>query len=292
MRRFCHQVGTLLKILEIGTLWANRAELYIGLLKEAVRKDMRSSNSPMCLWDYALEWTAMIHNLVPRPLFQNNGLTPYAATLGESWDTFNICSFAYYEWVYYRDHGNFPENKEKLGRVLGPIRNEGNEMAQAVVTFKATVVPRRTLRKLTPSELHSESEKVKRNKFNEIIKAKLGDSMSFPSKPKAPDFIPYHDEDEPDPLQLPDINDPVDDNGIALYEKPITDQWINVEVCLPQGENNSMAKVVGRSKDAEGNVIGTYNDNPFANTMVYDVEFPDGVIKEYAANVIAGNMYA
>ena len=68
-RRFCSQIGTTLKILEIGTPWANRVELYIGLLKEAVRKDMRASHSPMCLWDYAIERRAMIHNLVPHPLF-------------------------------------------------------------------------------------------------------------------------------------------------------------------------------------------------------------------------------
>ena len=292
VRRFCNQVGTTLKILETGTPWANRAELYIGLLKEAVRKDMRASNSPMCLWDYAIERRAMIHNLVPRPLFQNKGLTPHAATFGESGDISNICTFAYYEWVYYRDHGSFPENKEKLGRVLGPLRNEGNEMAQAVVTSKATVVPRRTMRKLTSSELHNDSEKAKRKQIDEKIKARLGDSMSFPPKLKAPDFIPYHDDVEPDPLHIPDNNDPVDVNGIPLYEKPITDYWINNEVCLPQGEKNTHAKVIGRSKDADGNVIGTYDDNPFLNTMVYEVEFPDGVIKEYAANIIAENMYA
>ena len=48
-RRFCSQVGTTLKILEIGTPWANRAELYIGLLKEAVRKDIGNSNCHMVL---------------------------------------------------------------------------------------------------------------------------------------------------------------------------------------------------------------------------------------------------
>ena len=37
VRRFYNQVGTTLKILEVDTPWANRAELYIGLLKEAVR---------------------------------------------------------------------------------------------------------------------------------------------------------------------------------------------------------------------------------------------------------------
>ena len=72
VQRFCDQVGTTLRILEKGTHWANRVELYIGLLKEAVRKDMRESNSPMVLWDYAIEQRAAINNLVPRPLFQNN----------------------------------------------------------------------------------------------------------------------------------------------------------------------------------------------------------------------------
>ena len=39
-------------------------------------------------------------------------------------------------------------------------------------------------------------------------------------------------------------------------------------------------------------MMGTYNDNPMSNSMVYDVQFPDGQIKEYAANIIAQNMYA
>ena len=55
VRRFCDKVGTTLKILEAHTPWANRAELYIGILKEATRKDLRSSNAPMVLWDCAME---------------------------------------------------------------------------------------------------------------------------------------------------------------------------------------------------------------------------------------------
>ena len=38
--------------------------------------------------------------------------------------------------------------------------------------------------------------------------------------------------------------------------------------------------------------MGIYDKNPFLNTVVYDVQFPDGEIKEYAANVIAENMYS
>ena len=44
VKRFCDQIGTVLRILETETQWANRAELYIGLLKEAIRKDLQASD--------------------------------------------------------------------------------------------------------------------------------------------------------------------------------------------------------------------------------------------------------
>jgi hypothetical protein len=77
-----------------------------------------------------------------------------------------------------------------------------------------------------------------------------------------------------------------------MYEKPITDRLIRAELYLPQGEDMKAAKVVGRTKDEDGNIIGTYDHDPMLNSMVYDIEFPDGEIKEYSANIIAQNMYA
>ena len=98
-------------------------------------------------------------------------------------DMSNLCIFGWYEWVYYKDFGPFLENRERLGRVLGSLRNEGNEMAQAVLTSNGTVIPRRTLRKLTKSERHDETEKVKRETFDTLIRDKLGDAAKFPDKP-------------------------------------------------------------------------------------------------------------
>ena len=289
VRRFCDQVGTTLRILEAHTPWANRAELYIGLLKEATRKDLRSSNAPMALWDYALERRANIHNAVPRPLFQSNGLSPHNATFGAPKDISNLCNFGWYQWVYYRDDGSFPEQHEKLGRVLGPIKNEGNEMAQAILNSNAKVISRRTLRPLKIDELHSESEKRKRSTFEDIIIMRLGDSMKLVKKP---DNIPYSDDTEPDLLLPPENNDPVDPDGTSAFEQPITDQWINAELNLTQGDLLQNAKVIGRSKNEHGQITGTYHENPMLNTLVYDVEFPDGEIKEYGANTIAMNMYS
>ena len=52
VREFRNQVSTTFRILMQIIPWANRAELYIGLLKEALHKGMRASNPPMCPRDY------------------------------------------------------------------------------------------------------------------------------------------------------------------------------------------------------------------------------------------------
>jgi hypothetical protein len=49
-------------------------------------------------------------------------------------------------------------------------------------------------------------------------------------------------------------------------------------------------KVTKRAVDHEGKVVGSYDNNPYLNSMIYEVEFPDGQMKEYAANIIAENM--
>ena len=51
LKKFLGEIGTRLKVLERGTPWAYKAELFIGLMKEAVRNVMRISNCPLGFWD-------------------------------------------------------------------------------------------------------------------------------------------------------------------------------------------------------------------------------------------------
>ena len=76
MMDFCNKIGTTLRLLEQNTEWSNRAELYVGLMKEAVRKDIRLAGSPLVLWDYAAERRAAILSLTARDLFQLQGSNP------------------------------------------------------------------------------------------------------------------------------------------------------------------------------------------------------------------------
>ena len=37
--------------------------------------------------------------------------------------------------------------------------------------------------------------------------------------------------------------------------------------------------------------MGTFNENPIFDTCVYEVEFPDGLLQQYSANIIAEFIY-
>ena len=222
-------------------------------------------------------------------------------------------------------HG-FPHGLEVLGRCLGPAKNHGNEMAQWVLKATGHVVPLRTLRRLNPHELSvtNEDERDKRLLFMNKIRRRYGDATDLP--PEGVVELPTIEEESNEELYLawledPDVDScpPVDGEAEALavlvdevsrlgrYHipyadicnaegTPVTDQslvdmMIGIEVLLPHGEEgNSMCKVLRRSVDTEGQTTGIYNENPALNTMLYDVQFDDGTIEKYGANLIAQNV--
>ena len=309
VRRFCNQIGTTLKILEARTQWADRAELYIGLIKEAVRKDLRCTDAPLVLWDYAMERRVLIANATAKSNFKLQGETPYARTFGHLPDISNLCQWDFYEFCYYRDDDSFPMPKEVLGRVLGPAKHEGNEMAQYVLNIKGNVVARRSLRRLTPAELaqSNESEARKRWLFDKAIHQRLGNSYSL--APPVPDNrllakfeevmsdeelkveLPYvlGEEGSPDVL----VGDLTDSTGKPITDRAIdrvsyTDTLIGAEVILHnENGDKGICKVLREAVDEQGRTVGVADNNPDLNTLVYKVQCWDGAIREYSANVIA-----
>ena len=110
-------------------------------------------------------------------------------------------------------------------------------MAQWLLQANGYVIPRCTCRPLKTSEIHSEVEKKKRQIFNELIVTRWGTAAEPPAKPPPEsDFIEYEDEDE-QPRLIPELNDPVDNQGNAINQQPAYDKLIHAElVVLPQGE--------------------------------------------------------
>ena len=291
MRKFCTEIGTTLRALEEGTPWANKAELYIGLIKAAVSKDMKESNCPLVLWDYCVERRARINNLTAKDSFKLHGTTSQTALTGEEGDISNLCTFKWYEWCYYREQTNkFPFNQEVLGRVLGPAKGKGNEMAQWILKANGNVVPRQTVRPLNVAEKNSDIELNKRKIFDSLIERRWGNPIMPPKT--TPSYNPYevYEDDDEKPRIMPEIEESVDASGTLMNQQPAYDKMINAEIQLQKDNEMAHGRVKRRALGPDGRVCGTYDDNPMMNSIIYEVEFPDGEVKEYAANVIGENM--
>ena len=146
-------------------------------------------------------------------------------------------------------------------------------------------------------ERHSLDEEKKRNVFDALIERRMGTSMNPP--PTREDQDPIMEEttkqndlnDDMDELvESPDHEDTLNSTGRILQQQPAFDKIINAEVMIQNGDEMAMGKVARQSLDTDGRSIGTYHDNPFLNTITYDVEFFNGQVKEYGTNIIAENM--
>jgi hypothetical protein len=76
------------------------------------------------------------------------------------------------------------------------------------------------------------------------------------------------------------------------YTPKAYDEYLTVEVLLPNGGDVTRAKVIGRKWDADGNPAGRQHSNPILNTCEYKVQFPDGATNVFTVNIIAESMYS
>ena len=150
------------------------------------------------------------------------------------------------------------------------------------------IVHRATYRHLTQEEILDEGEKAEREEFTRNVNEKIDspltakDSNDIDQGTVTPKFELYSDDVETN-SSVRDIDDVTSEEF---------DQYIGAEVLLPKGNSSTTGRVKQRKRDADGNLTGKSNANPILDTRTYEVEFPDGEVNEYSANVIAENMWS
>ena len=103
LNKFLGGVGTTLQLIEEGTPWSNNAELYIALIKEEVRKNMKRSNCPLDFGDYCVQRWARVHNMTSKDTFKFRGINPPTELTGKEGGISNIFQYDWYDWCYFRD---------------------------------------------------------------------------------------------------------------------------------------------------------------------------------------------
>ena len=72
----------------------------------------------------------------------------------------------------------------------------------------------------------------------------------------------------------------------------IDDEHIGQKVLLPQNDQMFLSKIIKRKINSDGSLVGTKNSNPILDSRIYEVEYPDGSVAEYATNVITECLYS
>ena len=163
-----------------------------------------------------------------------------------------------------------------------------------VLKSNGNVVPCRTVRALQLAELHSDTEKRKRDVFDALIESRWGSPMSTSNKDDA-DMTTDTEDNEDDDNETTskrhiDIEDSVDSQGTIMNQLSAYDQLLNAEIMVQAEEGQVSGKVIKRAFSPDGKFAGKYDDNPYLNLIMFEVELMDGRIKEYGANIIAENM--
>ena len=240
VKGFLNKIGTSLRLLEQDTPWANKAELYVGIIKEAVRRDMKEANCLIPLWDYCIERRVRISNMTAKNRFNLQGTNAHTQLFSEEGDISNLCNYGWYEWVYYRESTNkFPFHREVLGRTLGPAHGEGNEMCHWILKANGRVVPRRTHRPLRVDEIHNPVEQKRREVFDALIEKRWGTALTVKNSNggiKSETWEEYSDNFEK-PRSIPENEDVVDINGRLLNQQPAHNKLISAEVQMEWGAN-------------------------------------------------------
>ena len=286
--------------------WQNHAELMGGNLKRKIRHRMRTTNTPVRLWDYCWEYMAGIVSLTASNHAFLDGVTPHEKVLGYSPDISEYLSFSWYQWVWFHDPS--APDRWLLGRWLGPAHNSGQGLASHILSSSGKVVTRSSVTSLPPQDISEDDISRRQSDFTTSVESHIGNYLSgtFDKDLLLDTEDPYASLFDIDDNQFDtdDVDFALDENGHVVSKpdaetflshdapfKEASDEYINLKVPLPHEGVLAEGTVLSRVRNQDGSLKGTANANPILDTREYTVQFGDGSYAEYTANNIVENLY-
>jgi hypothetical protein len=288
----------------------NPCEPHIGAVRKKWFQLMTRNQVPKRLWDYGFKYICEVKSRIVSSRFGNNGRPPLEMITGETVDLSEYLDFGFYQWVYFKS-GARALGENTLGRWLGVAHRIGNAMCYYVIDSKGEILVTSTVAAVPNLDLQTPAVKQLTDQFDADLLVRLNDeNFRIPHNAELPDDSPHSwrqlwsDEDpdynelhyaQADDSSIPEVDhiEAIKDPDEVYTPDLPGDPYIDMEVLLSSRDTGeSLAKVVGRKRDSDGNPIGRANNNPILDTREYKVQFPDGHYETLAANVIAENLFA
>ena len=223
---------------------------------------------------------------------------------GDTSDISFLAEFGFYDWVWFLPKTG---EKKRLGKFLIPSINVGPAMCGVVLTEKGTTRERTSIWPMSDEDLRNpevlramEAFTVELNKKLKMHDAGLKAEKSAAQLNEELENTPYsvkyepftmaelEDEFDPQPITLPPADKLTEKEQVDLDQN----RFISARVKVPVGGEEKFGKVLGRKRDADGELIRKSSSDPLQDTAVYDVEFDDGAVEQFTANIIAESIYS
>jgi len=134
---------------------------------------MSATNTPGVLWDDGLQHYSAVRCQTVNSTHKTQGEVPQTIITGEQADISWLTEFGWYTYVWYMSPEDTSMERKKLGIYCGPLFNEGDAMSAKILTFKATLVNRTSVFRVTAEEARSEQFQKLSADFEASLKEKL-----------------------------------------------------------------------------------------------------------------------
>ena len=280
---------------EPNSPWQNRAEFAIGEIKKYARRIMQETQTPIRLWCFGYEYAADILSLCASGRYDLKGRTPYETVMNSTPDISEYVTYRWFQYCWYFDEST---KSKSLCRWLGPAHHVGQAFCSYLLLPNGHIITRSSVIPIADEDLVNDSMKDQCTNFMKQVNEKIGNAKQ-----------PIYDDKEPNRIYFDAFDDSqLEDDSEYVYDQEIIeampteidepyieslDEYIGTNVIIPgitPGIEPVLAKIRGRKRDNDGNVVGQKHSNPLLDTRVYQLEFPDGRVEEYSMNIILENI--
>jgi len=159
-------------------------------------------------------------------------------------------------------------------------------MCYWVLMDDGQVLARTTVQQVTSDDIQNPTTQERMHSYTLKITERLNDRnhiIPTPAEGLVLDDEATDENDEPEGEAQPELDD---------YTDKAYNAYIGAELLVLHGDSYITGHVIKRPRDDNGNPVGRRHTNPLLDTREYQVQFGDGSIAEYTANLIAENIYA
>jgi Reverse transcriptase (RNA-dependent DNA polymerase) len=267
--------GSTLSSTEPHSPWQNRAEVEIQEHKKMTQCIMSWQQVPHRLWDYVSKYAADVCSCLALPM--NNHRSGVEIITGNTPDISQFLYFDFYQVVHYLDElSPFPQDKEQLGRWLGPAHSTGQALCYWVINTNGNVLAQSTVQPVKDNNVlyNLRLQRAIRDMDAQIAHClgpgeQMDDDIEMGET--CPRYIISMDETAQQMLLGARVQMPAGMNALARQLSPF-----GTIICT----------VPATSQAFEGS-----HCNAIEAETVYKVKFDDGSIDQFSENAIAASLY-